>query len=64
MSGLADNFLFDPLLRKTLLRAKREDSHNELFAPVTFAPSKLDISPFGLIIVLCLMKSKAHRPLL
>src|SRR6476469_8174526 len=60
MAGLADNVFLDPLLREPLLRAKREDSHDTLFAPITVASSKLDISPFGLLVVLCLMKSKGH----
>jgi hypothetical protein len=60
MAGLTDNFLLDPLLRQPFLRAKREDSHDNLLAPVAVTPSELDISSFGLIIVLCLMKSKGH----
>jgi hypothetical protein len=38
MAGLADNFLFDPLLCQPFVRAKREDSHDELFASVAVAP--------------------------
>jgi hypothetical protein len=60
MAGLTDNFLLDPLLGQPFLRAKREDSHDKLLAPVAVTPSELDISSFGLIIVLCLMKSKGH----
>jgi hypothetical protein len=60
MARLTDNFFLDPLLGQPLLRAKREDSHDNLFAPVPIAPSELDVSPFGLIIVLCLVKSKGH----
>ena len=63
MSGLTDNFLFDPLLGQPFLRAKREDGNDNLFAPVAIAPSELDIRPFGLVVVLCLVKSKGHRPL-
>ena len=59
MARLTDNFFLDPLLGP-LLRAKLEDSHDNLFAPVPIAPSELDVSPFGLIIVLCLVKSKGH----
>src|SRR5262249_6755478 len=62
MSGLADNFLFDPLLRQPLLSAEREDSHDKLVASVTINSSELDISPFGVAVVLCLVKSKRHCP--
>jgi hypothetical protein len=54
MAGLTDNFLFDPLFRQPFLRAKREDSHDNLFAPVAIAPSELDVSPLGLVVVLVL----------
>ena len=47
MARLTDNFFLDPLLGQPLLRAKREDSHDNLFAPVPIAPSELDVSPFG-----------------
>jgi hypothetical protein len=60
MAGLADNLLLDPLFRQPFLRAKCEDSYDKLFAPVAVAPSELDISPFGLVVVLCLVKSKGH----
>jgi hypothetical protein len=60
MAGLTGNFLFDPLFRQPFLRAKREDSHDNLFAPVAIAPSELDVSPLGLVVVLCLVKSKGH----
>ena len=56
MTGLTDNFLFDPLLGQPFLRAKREDSHDNLFAPVAIAPSELDVSPLALVVVLCLVK--------
>jgi hypothetical protein len=42
MAGLADNFLFNPLLRQPLLGA--EDSYDKLFASITVTPSKFDIS--------------------
>jgi hypothetical protein len=64
MSGLTHNFLLDPLLGQSFLRVEGEHRHNELFAPITVAPSELDISAFGLLIILCLVKSKGHRPLL
>jgi len=60
MAGLTDNFLFDPLLRQSLLRAKCEDSHDKLFASVAVAPSELDVSSFGLVVVLFLVQSKGH----
>ena len=60
MAGLADNFLLNPLFRQPLLGSVREYSHDELFTPIAVAPSELDIRPFGLIVVLCLVKSKAH----
>jgi len=47
-------FECDPWLGQPLLSAKREDSHDNLFVPVPIGPSELDVSPFGLIIVLCL----------
>ena len=61
MARLTDNFFLDPLLGQPLLSAKREDSHDNLFAPVAIALSELDVSPFSLVIVLCLVKSKGHR---
>jgi hypothetical protein len=64
MAGLTDNFFLDPLLSQPFLRAEREDNHDKLFAPVAVAPSELDISPFGSVVVLCLVKSKGDRPLL
>jgi hypothetical protein len=54
------NFLFDPLLGQPFFRAKREDSHDNLFVPVAIAPSELDVGPFSLVIVLRLVKSKGH----
>src|SRR5215470_14518278 len=60
MAGLADNFLLNPLFRQPLLGSVREYSHDELFTPIAVAPSELDIRPFGLIVVLCLVKSKVH----
>jgi hypothetical protein len=42
MAGLTNNFLFDPFLGQPFLRAKREDRHDNLFAPVAIAPSELD----------------------
>jgi hypothetical protein len=60
MSGLTDNFLFDPLFGQSVLRAECEDGHHKLIAPVAVAPSELDIRPLGLVIVLCLVKSKGH----
>jgi hypothetical protein len=60
MAGLTHNFLLNPLLRQPLLRAEREDSHDELFAPVSVASSELDVSPLSLVVVLCLVKSKGH----
>jgi hypothetical protein len=38
MARLTHNFLFDPLLGQLFLRAKREDSHDNLFAPFAIAP--------------------------
>ena len=40
MAGLADNFLFNPLLRQPLLSAERKDSYDKLFASITVTPSK------------------------
>ena len=48
------------MLGQPFLRAEREDSHDKLFAPVAVALSELDVSPFGLVIVLYLVKSKGH----
>src|SRR5215813_1958353 len=61
MSCLTDNFLFDSLLRQSLLSVEREDSHDKLVASVTISPSELHVSPFGVVVVLCLVKSKGHR---
>jgi hypothetical protein len=44
MAGLTHNFLLDALLRQSLLGADREDGHDELFASIAVAPSKLDIT--------------------
>ena len=60
MASLADNFLSDPLLRQPLIRAKRENSNNKLVAAVTIGPSKLNVSSFAVVVVLRLVKSKAH----
>jgi hypothetical protein len=59
MAGLADNFLFNPLLRQPLLGA--EDSYDKLFASITVTPSKFDISSIAVAVVLRLVKSKAHH---
>jgi len=64
MAGLTGNFLFYPLLRQPIFRAEREERHHKLFASVVVVPSELDISSFGLIIILYLVKSKGHRPTL
>jgi hypothetical protein len=64
MTGLTDNFLFDPLFGQPFLRAKREDSHDNLFAPIAIDPSELDVSSICLIVVLSLVKPKGHRSLL
>src|SRR5262245_58976878 len=61
MASLTNNFLLEPLLRQPFLSAEREDSHDKLVASVAVGPSELDVSPFGLIVVLGLVKSKGHR---
>ena len=59
MSGLADNFLLDPLLRQPFLGPEGEDDDNELIATVAVSPPELDIRSFDAIVVLCLVKSEA-----
>jgi hypothetical protein len=61
MAGLADNFLFNPRLRQPLLSAERKDSYDKLFASITVTPSKFDISSIAVVVVLRLVKSKAHH---
>jgi hypothetical protein len=61
MAGLADNFLLDPLFRQAVPRSERKDSNNELLPTVrVIVPSKLDISSLAAVVVLSLVKSKAH----
>jgi len=36
--------------------------NDKLFAPVAVTPPELDISAFSVVVVLFLVKSKAHRP--
>jgi hypothetical protein len=43
MSGLADNFLLDALLRQPFLGPEGEDDDNELIATVAVSPPELDI---------------------
>ena len=64
MAGLTNNFLLNPLLGQPFLGAEGEDGHDKLFAASLVAPSELDISPVGLAVILCMVKSKGHRPLL
>jgi pectin methylesterase-like acyl-CoA thioesterase len=61
VAGLPDNLLLDLTLRQPFLRPESEDRDHVLIASIVVAPSTLDISPFGLIVVLCLVKSKAHQ---
>ena len=61
MAGLADNFLLNSLLRQPLLSAERKDSYDKLFASITVTPSKFDISSIAVVVVLRLVKSKAHH---
>jgi hypothetical protein len=61
MSGLADNFLRDLLLRQPFLGPEREDSDNGLIAPPSYHSSELDVGWFAVIVGLCLVKSKGHR---
>ena len=64
MAGLSDNLFLDPLLGQPFLRAEREHSHDKLFAPIAVALSELNISPLGLAVILCLVKSKGPASLL
>ena len=58
MAGLSDNLLLDLTLRQLFLRPESEDRDHVLIASIVVAPSKLDVSPFGILVVLCLVKSK------
>src|SRR5262249_34772502 len=61
MAGLSENFLPHPLFLQPFLGSIREDSHDKLFAPIPIVPPKLNIGSLGVVVVLCLMKSKGHR---
>jgi hypothetical protein len=58
---LPDNLILDLTLRQPFLRPESEDHDNVLIASIVVASSKLDISPFGILVVLRLMKSKGHH---
>ena len=56
MTGLADNFLLNPLLRQPFVGLEREEGDNKLISTVAIGPPKLDIRSFAVIVVLRLVK--------
>jgi hypothetical protein len=60
MTGLADKLLLNSAPRQPFIRSECEDRNYERLASVIVASLKLDISPFGFVVILCLGKLEWH----